>query len=991
MNYLEWNNAIIKHFFNSEKDEKEVMLYFSEQIIEEIGISNFPKPDDGYIDDFYKALRLGVNGITNDNYIQRIISLEQKCLDGSINIDGIPLKYPPYFTYFLAFILPFTSGRAIENLSLNNFHDYVKEFFTNKQLSNNYDGTIKYHLNQIDFLWKKINNWLIEENNFGIGYLEEIDLPGNRSYVGKFEYHILFRKEQEERLSLIFDEKDILPGEAIREIEIRELLVNNYRQLRLSLNTRDNINKIDDYIGNKIVKRALSFYKNWDGVTHTVEGQRGYSRNRLVLCLDFNVLTQKIKLKYFRIFSKNGIPENLMLQNDIGVLINDTYQVNQFYSNPIDTCFIDLKTDIQLVDNAARSKYSWKARDFYIFKKISDFDWVEIPSVEYNVGKTLIVCHHTFYEQILKDWFDSIISSKKLYYNNNETQLPVGWLAFTIDSITLCPHPKLQELIPGQEHKPKINFDKAFYIDGKLFKDKLPIVWIENTENNDCVIAKYEDGFEISLNQLTIDDGGIIVLVNQFLFLPEHFTNQRLNKQFKLVSGNISTHRFLEITDFHKKDNEAIEKFLPKRVGFGQITDVDENYLKGLEHFFSRQKTQTLMPFQNQLNTVFVNQNDIIEYNNNSDYCTQHIGNILIHYISEKGQLSKKEFDDCVFSLLRSSLSVNNEIKNPAIRLRYLLQDLGYVDYNIEKSIFCINKPHLVVIPSERGTTFKLIGAIDVLLIKGILIYCRQHTNIILDIQTDENNLLLPQAIYLNLRQARHELILPLVKQFIMLFKKSELFTQFAIISCFPEISNWEEYINKTPEYEIQNIEGGYIFDIESLKFVNKPNDFEKELSFIKYTNINGYKTIYRLWYKEICYNIPDQQLGIYLYSYLCRQIAINRYDQCVLTRGWINCRKELEQIDQSQLKTNILVFDPERKLLAVPLTCRLPRYFSTSFILLSGRLPIIKKFKFDGVKYDGPYYIYHNVPKLFLENNLNYKLLKRTPQNPIFRRQIIL
>lgn len=77
MRYLEWNNAIIKHFFNSENEEKEVMLYFSESIIDEIGINNFPKSDVSYIADFYKALRQGVNGISNDNYIQRILDLEK--------------------------------------------------------------------------------------------------------------------------------------------------------------------------------------------------------------------------------------------------------------------------------------------------------------------------------------------------------------------------------------------------------------------------------------------------------------------------------------------------------------------------------------------------------------------------------------------------------------------------------------------------------------------------------------------------------------------------------------------------------------------------------------------------------------------------------------------------------------------------------------------------------------------------------------------------
>jgi hypothetical protein len=99
----------------------------------------------------------------------------------------------------------------------------------------------------------------------------------------------------------------------------------------------------------------------------------------------------------------------------------------------------------------------------------------------------------------------------------------------------------------------------------------------------------------------------------------------------------------------------------------------------------------------------------------------------------------------------------------------------------------------------------------------------------------------------------------------------------------------------------------------------------------------------------------------------------------------------ELVMKEDAQLKTNIIVYDSINNLLAVPISCRLPRYFSISFQLLSDQPPIIKYLKYDDVKYVGKYYIYQNIPKLFLENNLNNKLLKRTPQNPIFNKQIIL
>jgi len=992
MTYLEWNNAIINHFFNSENEEKEVMLYFSESIIDEIGINNFPKPDDGYIADFYNALRLGVNGITNDNYIQRILDLEQKYVAGCRSINSIVFEYPPYLTYLLVFILPFTSGSASEYFNMNNFHGYVREFFEEKQLTNNYVGYIRNHLIDIDGLWKKINEWLMEEKNFSYGILEEINPPQQRRFVGKFEYHILFRKEQEERLSMVLDENDILPGGVISENEFRKILVNNYLRLKLSINTKNRINDTEDYIGKKILKRALSFYKNWNGINSTVEGQRGYTRNRIVLCLDFNLLNQRINIKYFRIFSINGIPENLRLEKRDGVLLEDKiHQINSFYSIPILDCFVDLNTNIQLADNSARIKYNWKVKEFYLFKKISNFDWVEIPKVEYNVGKTVIICKIKFYENELKHWFESISTSKKLYNNNALTNLPNGWLALTVEAITDCPHLTIQELIPDPELKPKINFDKSFYVDGKLFKDKLPIVWLENTETISNIIAKYEDGTEIPLEYNILVEEGVTCIINEFIFTNEHINTQNLNKYFKLVCGDISTLRFLEITDFHKKNNEEIERLLPKRDGIGQITDNDENYLKGLEHFYSLQRTRDLMPYQNLLNDIFINQQDRLNYYSNDEYNPIHKGNILIHYIASKGQLSKKEFEDCVFSLLGNTNSVSYETKNPATQLGYLLQDLCYVDYNPEKIIFIINKPHLIIIPTVSGTTFKLIGAIDLNLIKGILTYCRQHTNITIDVRTDKNNILLPQAIYIELRQCRHELILHLIRQFDILFKKLNLFTQFALTSCFPDIADWKNHINETPDNEIKDIEGGYLFDIESLKFKDKPYFYNKDLSFIKFTNINGYKTIYRLWHKSICFNIPDQQLGIYLFLYLYTKIREDKYTECVAEKGQLGCGSELEMKDQAQIKTNIIVFDSERKLLAVPLSCRLPRNFSISFQLLSGQVPILKYYDFEGVRYKGIYHIYQNIPAKFLGNILNNRLLKRDLRTPIFNRQIII
>jgi hypothetical protein len=124
---------------------------------------------------------------------------------------------------------------------------------------------------------------------------------------------------------------------------------------------------------------------------------------------------------------------------------------------------------------------------------------------------------------------------------------------------------------------------------------------------------------------------------------------------------------------------------------------------------------------------------------------------------------------------------------------------------------------------------------------------------------------------------------------------------------------------------------------------------------------------------------------------YLYKKIRDDKYNQCKIENGWANCSEELEAKDNAQIKTNIIVFDTERKLLAVPFYCGLPMCFSTSFCLLSGKPPIIQYLEFEGVKYRGMYLIYQNIPNIFLGNTFNNLLLKRDLQNPILNKPIIL
>ncbi|MGE0017790.1 MAG: hypothetical protein AB7S64_10225, partial [Bacteroides sp.] len=282
-------------------------------------------------------------------------------------------------------------------------------------------------------------------------------------------------------------------------------------------------------------------------------------------------------------------------------------------------------------------KYNWKVKNFYLFKKVSHFDWVEIPKVEFNAGKSLIVCKKKFYESELNSWFNEIQGAKKLLDDNERTHLDNKWLALWVDEITKFPHPEILELKIQQEDKPRINFNRELFFGGLFFKDRLPNVWIENTENKNAVVAKYEKE-EIKLNQkfeTELDENGKVVgyPVNLHFFSDKHL--DRLDLPFKLKCGDIETQRFLSITDFKKVDNNIIDSILPKRNSIGQITSSDINYSKGIEHFFTSEKINNIKIYQNIVDSQysgFKNKTSTSYSSVSNHYNPQHLGNILIVY-----------------------------------------------------------------------------------------------------------------------------------------------------------------------------------------------------------------------------------------------------------------------------------------------------------------------------------------------------------------------
>jgi|ERR1035437_1370427 hypothetical protein len=966
MNYLEWNNAIISYYFNIDNSEKEVVLYFSEVVIYEIGSNNFPNPKDGYIEDFYNALRNGIRAIDNTNYIDRILELNNLHLNHRESLEGIPIKFPSYLTYMLSLTLPFTSGKKAGDFRLNNFHDIAKEFFREKQLCFEYDRIVKHDLTRIDFLWQEISNYLINVQNFGFGFIENIEPPVNYKFVGKYLHHVLFRREQEEKLTKVFDKENILPGDNLDRIKIKNLLINNKLFLNLKQTTVKAISEENSFVGKKIIDRVLIFYKNWDGTEYSDLNNfesRGFSRNRLVLCLDFNKLKLEIKYKYLRIVSLKEYPDEIELTYNDKKLPENIYQVYKEYSSPIKDVFIDLNTDIELKSNALRWKFNWNKDKFYLFKKeqIRFNEWVQIFKVQPNQGPVILICRKDYYSTINQNnWLTQFGTRCKVFINNKVSNLDSDWILISFDNILEFPHPSILELKLEENEKKEIVFNTAFYYNGCFYKDRLPEITISNRLIPEPLFAKYKDGSIIEFENVD----------NKYVFLDTH--KIKIGLEFKLESGGIESKLFYKIIGFEAVNTNNIEILLPRRDSVGQITNEEANFCKGLELFLSEDKSKNFLNRQLPVTgSTFCNTIKAEKYNGNADYNIDHKGNLLLHLISSRAKLKVKDFNNAVFDLIEEN---TDNIKKRATYLRYQLQNLGYIDYDSNESVIVVNKPQILIKPTSSGTTLILTGARDPQLVKNIVAKSRiENSGIKIDIK-NQDDLLLPQIINIKFKTFNHNSIECFAKELKLLFKKNGLNSQYALCTFFDNIDNWQQII-KPVNNSIKDIEGGEFFSIKTLKFIEKDDVFDKKLAFIRFTNINGYKTIYRLWYQETVYDMKDQQFGIYLFLFLYNKTIRDENNDSVCNKD-AHYKNGVKYIVRTTHKvSNILVYDRTRKYLAIPIHCELPRYLTMSITLLSGKMPVIRKLEFEGVNYNGYYLVYKNITELFAINMISHKL----------------
>ncbi len=270
MTYLEWNNIISEYFFNPTNAGTDVYLYLTQTDIVQLAEHHYDQDEDKnkIWADFIGAIKRGLPGSNGSIITKAKYAYDKRAL---LRIDSVEIKYPPYLTYLVFFVLPLIEG-IDGTYSANNYYDRLNRFLKNNQINENIN-TNDFRDNQINSLWEDLSNWANIKNNGDLGLFKIMPFTNkNWIYVGKVFSQCIFPPKAIKRLPELFSQAGMIPGSSYSPDAIRKSLsMYGSQTLLLSNNAFSAIQAKSNELGQSIIDIVSREYKKWKGETHEKE------------------------------------------------------------------------------------------------------------------------------------------------------------------------------------------------------------------------------------------------------------------------------------------------------------------------------------------------------------------------------------------------------------------------------------------------------------------------------------------------------------------------------------------------------------------------------------------------------------------------------------------------------------------------------------------------------------------------------------------------
>lgn len=934
MKYLEWNNIIARHFFNSGNAGQDVHLYITKREVIQIGKQYLTDRDESSIwKDFVLTIEKGLPGAKGNIVEKARDAFERRAL---LKIDSVNVVFPPYIAYLVFFVMPLIE--VVEgDFNSNNYFTRLNKFLDENGIKQKITS-LHFRDYNINNLWAELSNWAVVKNSGDLGSFTVKPFRNNNwIYVGKMFSQCVLPPAAMKKFPEFFLESQMVPNSFYSKDDLKQKFVsyglNFFDATILELVRKSDFNEL----GQSIIEITNREYNKWSGESHEIilngakeTTKRNFTVAQLLLQFKLNENEGIIKFS-FRIYSSNDYPEDLKFEG-----YENIYESKGFSK----TLTLPERTKLvpfELIDSFNNWLARFPQKDVRLFIggnafQLSTGYWIETDTLS-KTDWMYLLCNSEKREIIL-DWGKHFRQGN--FFEEDLEGIPPGFFLFKFLNPTIsCEGVSLLTLYTDKIIQLVGGIKVSFRV---FLSDFLPDVEIINSDGTEKVFLQYKTIDEkVTLKKKQAR--GNLWLLPEDIFLDTDF-------YIRIDGADTSANEIAHsISDSYSTSHLLDENHLPKRDSFGKKVEIESNaYSTGINVVGVDWKRQEIYKqFFTGIKEDLFDKTVLPHYNH-------HEGNILLSFLTLKRISNTEDFYKAFEFLYSNKFAETSSNTNFSILKRSSLNFfnyLGYLDYDYEEKRIVATPTQLIFIPAVKGRKTLLIGGRDEELVNLIIEKAPKYNlqvNITNQFSTNEN-LLLPDAITIQSFGKRTENfgernLMALSQDLQIKFTPTQI-AQFGLQSFSADI---EEYIQDMIDSNQTN-EDDYdwarrTFNVDTLEFERtEPSSFDKTFALVEY-KLNEYTFINKLWLEGKCF-LVDKNWGRYL--------ALNHY------------------------KKQVILYNEEKHQVAIPIQLPLPRLLAQSIMLLSGLAPVYTRIN------SRLFRVYENVPSPFIKN-----LFDKLKQQPL-------
>lgn len=295
LTYLEWNDVLIKYYFNEDTAGKEVIIFADKEKID-----NIAEQHGECYDDFK-------NRVVEGPPWARAGNICKVAYDTFDNWRSRRLEYPPYFAYLVFFVAVATIESDFSDQA---YYPLLRQALGEEPLTGMYPS-----FDKIDELWEDLEKWSIVDMNESLGRFTK-RLRDKRSHVGLPLSQVILSDKERKKLPQFFSEFALDPADPPTiDVIAQRLALWGRRELnRRTQKLFDGNTDTQKDLRQALAELVLNDLLDWNGIceiTQETETSRRSSRETVVgahICMEIDEFAGVAKAS-LRIKSNNPFPD----------------------------------------------------------------------------------------------------------------------------------------------------------------------------------------------------------------------------------------------------------------------------------------------------------------------------------------------------------------------------------------------------------------------------------------------------------------------------------------------------------------------------------------------------------------------------------------------------------------------------------------------------------------------------------------------------------